>query len=280
MTANPRVSVLLIEDDAAWALLVEEMLAGSANVVDAHAHTLSEGLSWLSRDRFDVALLDLNLPDSAGRDTLARFRAESANVPVIVFSGEHAGDSALQALSVDGQDYLHKDRVDGPLLQRVIRYAVERHRLHQMVEQARSERELQSLERLASPATAVTTQLYANTALKDVNPDAFARFHAAYRELLEQALEERTFQIESTVAARLVTMGEELGRLRASPRDLIEVHMAGMQTATAQAPRARRQAYLEEGRLLILSLVGNLASFYRTHYLASYAGKSQAATQG
>jgi hypothetical protein len=62
-------------------------------------------------------------------------------------------------------------------------------------------------------------------------------------------------------------LGERLGAHEAAPRDVIEVHLAAIRAASADAPAARQQAYLEEGRLLALELMGHLAACYHARAL-------------
>ena len=73
-------------------------------------------------------LLDLELPDGSGLATLRNLLSSRPHVAVCVLTGlsdEHLGEAAL---AHGAQDYLVKGRVDGVLLERAIRYAVERRR--------------------------------------------------------------------------------------------------------------------------------------------------------
>ncbi len=85
------------------------------------------GLERLGREGVDVVLLDLGLPDSHGSATLTAIRSAASVVPVIILTA--LGDEALATHMVraGAQDYLAKAEVDGHLLRRAIRYAVERH---------------------------------------------------------------------------------------------------------------------------------------------------------
>jgi serine phosphatase RsbU (regulator of sigma subunit) len=149
---TPRLRVLLVEDDDADAFLVKELLdEANAAVVLTVASSLAE-----ARERIadaDCVLLDLGLPDAQGLDGLRRLRAASQGAAICVLTG--LGDDHIGAAAVaeGAQDYLIKGQVDGILLARSIRYAVERkradenaRRLHQVElqqqESARLERGL------------------------------------------------------------------------------------------------------------------------------------------
>lgn len=129
---NTPIKVLIIEDNPGDARLVEEMLirASSATRFElAHVGRIGEGLALLAEGRFDVVLLDLSLPDGHGLDTIVRFRAGCQQLPIVVMSGLGDEELAVSAVQSGAQDYLVKGRVDGDLLVRSIRYAIERKRV-------------------------------------------------------------------------------------------------------------------------------------------------------
>ena len=122
-----RLRVLLVEDDPGDAFLVGELLDEvDAPVTLRIAATMAEALAGL--DDVDCVLLDLGLPDANGLDGLRRLLRDGTGVAVCVLTGladEHLG---VAAVAEGAQDYLVKGRVDGVLLSRAIRYAVERRR--------------------------------------------------------------------------------------------------------------------------------------------------------
>jgi signal transduction histidine kinase/CheY-like chemotaxis protein len=124
------IKALLIEDSAADARLLQEMLAGereSSCAVEC-ADRLSAGLERLSAEEYDVVLLDLSLPDSQGFDTFARVHTQTPQLPIIVLSGLDDEAMATRAVREGAQDYLVKGTIDDRLLMRAIGYAIERKR--------------------------------------------------------------------------------------------------------------------------------------------------------
>src|SRR5262249_29453135 len=117
-----------VEDSAADARLVREMTgeAGAAQIQLDHVPRLDEALRVLAHESFDAILLDLGLPDCRGIDALKRVKATVPDVPVVIFSGYRDEAQALEAVRNGAQDYLLKDRADGVLLARALRYAIER----------------------------------------------------------------------------------------------------------------------------------------------------------
>jgi two-component system cell cycle sensor histidine kinase/response regulator CckA len=129
MSGEP-IKILLIEDNPREARLIREMLkeAGAARFDLAHAKRLDEGLKRLGEEAFDVVLLDLGLPDSQGLDTFARAQAQVLEVPIVVLTNLADEMIGIEAVRGGAQDYLVKGQVDGNLLVRALRYAIERKR--------------------------------------------------------------------------------------------------------------------------------------------------------
>lgn len=124
------ITILLIEDNPGDARLLREILseANGAPISLMHASGLQEGMDHLAKGGIDGILLDLGLSDSYGLDTLAKVQAGSNDLPIIVLTGFDDRALAERAVREGAQDYLVKGQVDGELLYRSIRYAIERKR--------------------------------------------------------------------------------------------------------------------------------------------------------
>ena len=133
------IRVLLVESDAVEASrlrgLLQTTLAKGLEITEIR--DLEAALSRLRDQPFDVVLLDLDLPDSGGLDTLGRAKAAAAAVPMIVLSDEQDDDSAIQALRLGAQDFLVKSEINSRVILRSLRHAVERHRLLSELRDAR-----------------------------------------------------------------------------------------------------------------------------------------------
>jgi PAS domain S-box-containing protein len=129
-TATRPITVLLVEDNPGDARLILELLGEvQAQAFDLErVDRLDEAIARLARTGVDVVLLDLGLPDSQGLDTFIRARREAPNEPIVVISGLDDERVALEAVRSGAQDYLVKGRIEGQLLARVLRYAIERKR--------------------------------------------------------------------------------------------------------------------------------------------------------
>lgn len=163
------VRVLLVEDSPPDAELVQLLLEEVAAPFDvAWARTMAEARGHDARD-VDVVLLDLGLPDAEGLDALRQLRAALPGVAVLVLTGLADEERGMAAVAAGAQDYLVKGSVDGQLLDRSIRYALERRRadaelrrLHaaqlQAAENERLERGLLPQPQVSDPRVAVLSR--------------------------------------------------------------------------------------------------------------------------
>ncbi|MDI5964871.1 PP2C family protein-serine/threonine phosphatase [Streptantibioticus silvisoli] len=134
--------VLLVEDDAGDALLVEELLADTGlSVVLQWVQTFAETLVVLRRDETpDCVLLDLHLPDASGIGTVNDVHRAGPGAAVIVLTGMTDTGIGAEALAIGAQDYLVKGQVTPELLDRSLRYAVHRKQAERTATQLRENR--------------------------------------------------------------------------------------------------------------------------------------------
>jgi PAS domain S-box-containing protein/putative nucleotidyltransferase with HDIG domain len=138
---NKSAKILLIEDNPGDVRLIREMLTEVPDVSFEleTASRLSTGLKRLDKEKPDVILLDIGLPDSQGIDTLKRVYAKVKTLPIVVLTGLEDESVGMEAVHRGAQDYLVKGRVDGKVLWRVINYSVERKSLENYLEKERQE---------------------------------------------------------------------------------------------------------------------------------------------
>ncbi|MFE6286268.1 PP2C family protein-serine/threonine phosphatase [Streptomyces sp. NPDC057877] len=121
--------ILLVEDDDGDALLVEELLLDTdLRHSLVRRRTAAEARRALAGEVFDCVLLDLRLPDVSGLSTVAAVQDADTDAAVIVLTGLAESRAGVDALAAGAQDYLVKGKVEPELLQRAVRYAVQRKR--------------------------------------------------------------------------------------------------------------------------------------------------------
>jgi putative nucleotidyltransferase with HDIG domain len=146
----PDIRILLVEDNPADARLLREYLLDSsmAHYKFTQASRLSDAVASLATDAVDIVLLDLGLPDSQGLDTFRRLHTAAPDLPVILLTGLQDERTAAAAVQAGAQDYLSKNDLNQALLERSLRYAIERQRSHQAL-QASEQRLRKTLESIS-----------------------------------------------------------------------------------------------------------------------------------
>ncbi len=128
------LKLLVVDDNRQDVELVRAQLADAPLDLPFSVESvgrLSEALQRLSRQDVDVVLLDLGLPDANGTQGVVRMTREASSVPVVVLTGNDNEALGLRAVQDGAQDYLVKGQTVGPLLQRSLRFAIERKRAEQ-----------------------------------------------------------------------------------------------------------------------------------------------------
>jgi CheY-like chemotaxis protein len=136
---DPRIlKILLVEDDLEDADLLAEAFVEieenrqwcnwrTASVVQVGQ--LADAIDCLRRDRFDIVLLNLSLPDSPTLlDSFVEVHVNAQGVAIVVLADEADENLANRLLREGAQDVLVKPELECAPLARSIRYAVERQR--------------------------------------------------------------------------------------------------------------------------------------------------------
>ncbi len=134
--------ILLVEDNLADAELIGELLEQEniLNIDIKNVNRVKDALDLLISINFDIVLLDLSLPDSQGIDSIVKLRKQKPNIPIVVLTMLNDLNTAIRSVRKGAQDYLVKNSLEGELLLRSIRYAIERQRNEKAWRQ-RAERE-------------------------------------------------------------------------------------------------------------------------------------------
>ena len=123
-------TILVIEDNMADAAMVEILLEESDSIHCRVEHQLTLGAGMESLAAADVeyaaVLLDMNLPDSRGFDTLTKVLQAFPDDNVIMLTGLSDREIGFKAVQAGAQDYLVKGEFDAEQLSKSLRFSIER----------------------------------------------------------------------------------------------------------------------------------------------------------
>jgi serine phosphatase RsbU (regulator of sigma subunit) len=221
--APERLRVLLVEDDEGDAFLVRELLHEAEAPFDlAVATTLREAKTKMLG--VQCILLDLGLPDAEGIDGLRKLLAVAGSAAVCVLTGRSDEHLGVAAVAEGAQDYLVKGQVDGVLLTRALRYAVERKRADEnaqrlrevelrQAESARLERGLLPQPLMSTEAVQVHTFYRSGRAMGLLGGDFFDvvqvgddRLHVIVGDVCGHGVDEAALGVELRVAWRALVL--------------------------------------------------------------------------
>jgi CheY-like chemotaxis protein len=257
-------ALLLVEDNPADAAALMEMAQPASIRSDyevRHVSTLASALSALQDDKMDVVLLGLPLSDLSAADAVRALLGVSHHVPIVVLSSASDESLGFSCIESGAQDCLIKNEVNPFLLHRTIGYAVARSH------QADTRGLVSWLEKYKSLSTSgIATSITAITAgvgaLSDRRPGHYSSLINDYSDLLVAYINElgNNEKKPRDNMDRIVT---RLGDLSGGPRDLLDVHVAALESAVDGASIERARALVIEGRLLALEMMGLLVDYYR-----------------
>ena len=124
--SKPEIAVLIVEDDEDDYLIVRDYLREVTRTkykLD-WAPTYDEALKTIRRCAHDVYLVDYRLSGKSGLDLLREIRKLEMKAPVILLTGMENEKVDLAAMENGAADYLVKQQMTGPLLERTLRYAL------------------------------------------------------------------------------------------------------------------------------------------------------------
>jgi PAS domain S-box-containing protein len=126
-----KMNILLIEDNPADSRLIDIYLKESFNdgfslVV---ADSLLTGLEEISKNKFDIIIIDLSLPDSSGINTFKEVFKAASEIPLIVLTGNEDESVGMDTVKLGAQEFLIKGKIGNAALKRSINYSIERYKL-------------------------------------------------------------------------------------------------------------------------------------------------------
>ena len=132
---NEVIKILLIDDDEDDYVVTRDLLSEARGL----KHTLQwipsyeEAIQRFCENKHDIYLVDYRLGEHTGLDLLYKASCRGCRAPIILLTGEGDHETDLKAMKAGAADYLVKGEISAPLLERSIRYAIERKRTEERI---------------------------------------------------------------------------------------------------------------------------------------------------
>lgn len=116
--------ILLVEDNEDIVLTLTELMEHDIDI--SNAENLEKATKKLTEENFDSIILDLNLPDSIGLNTLKSISDRFPLIPIIIFTGINDEYVGIESIKKGAQDFLIKGKINKDVLLCSLKYAIER----------------------------------------------------------------------------------------------------------------------------------------------------------
>jgi len=226
-----------------------------------------EAVDQLDKDEAGVIIVGDVGEDESVLETIKDFHLKSP-AALIYAIVERADKTVLDALLRAGaRECLMRQRALEPMMISVLRDSIEQVPAENVIleDQEFHSNEIQPLHALYDPAHLYqTARHYGRSALSDSNPQQFRSLLVSYDRLLDLSIEQQCVKTYGDLDPELNRFIIHLGALNAGPRDVIDIHKAALSAKLLRLTPRKRTPLLEESRLLILKVMGELARYYWT----------------
>lgn len=122
-----KLQILIVDDSSADALLLKNLLSQGDAYDCVLTGTLTQALKYLAQHTFDVALVDLHLPDSYGPATITAISRAYPTLPLVVVTGDLSPGAEIDSVTAGAAGFILKKDLTVEDLQTEIRVAMTRH---------------------------------------------------------------------------------------------------------------------------------------------------------
>ena len=126
-----RIKVLLVDDDADDAFLMDEYLSklyGSYYALTTCMY-MKDALITLKNNTFQIIIVDLHLPDCSGLESFTTIFKTNPECPIIILTGLNDESIGIRAVKLGAQDFLIKSELSASVLKKSISHSMERFKL-------------------------------------------------------------------------------------------------------------------------------------------------------
>lgn len=211
------ITILIVEDNAVDRKVLEKMISessGHSQRIKA-ADSFKEACAVLEEDNIDVVILDLNLPDSEGIQTLRRLNEKFPKVAIVVNTGAYEDDVGLKTMGLGAQDFIVKGKYQTYGVNKAIYYAKERKRFEVELQEAYERLQEAQSQLIQAEKLNVVGRLASGVAHEVKNPLATILFGVTY-------LAEKLDQKDEKIALTLNSLRESAKRANEIITDLLD----------------------------------------------------------
>lgn len=198
------------------------------------------------------------------------FHTARRHIPIVWILPPEIGTKNNACFALSGSlDCWSADELSELLVQQGAALLLEREKLRALYSQPVLPEEHQELHKEIKALldwyyrTRVTAEIIPAVKLKELMPEKFAQIGAVVSNLIDQALEERTFKVAPKTSTRLSDISHELGLLNAGPSDVVDLFADILRAKAHTFGLSKGRAYVEASRLLLLELMGYMLTHYR-----------------
>ncbi|ACL23781.1 response regulator [Chloroflexus aggregans] len=281
-----RPTVLIVDDDPNVTSSLARSLRDRFTIFTAtDAET---ALHILQQQPVAVILTDQRMPTMSGVELLARARELQPEARGFIISGYTDPAALIEAINLGSVQGFMSKPWDIAALRRKLEQLVQEYQiavherrlareaqaqiamLRQLLDQAQADdvMRLELVQWENEVESSATSAPAMGSPLAQTSPALFNDLVANYSSLLDLATEQRGLHDQRSMPDRLRVFSERLGLLWAGPRDVIEIHTQALRRLCRGQTPQRIAVYMEEGRLMLLELMGHLVNFYRIRLAA------------
>lgn len=258
---------LLLVDDTPANLMALSAVLDNPDYKCVFANSGREALSILLKDQdFSIILLDVQMPDMDGFETARMIQEyeKTRNIPIIFITAAYTSlNNILQGYELNAVDYILKP-FNAQILKKKVSILVELYRRTQQ-----TIKELNELKRMAMPSSDIISKEIKDISLQQSQKSSFLELVKAYEEILSLAVNEQIYKRVNKHTVLLKDFITKLCSLSAAPKDIIDIHLTAVDGMQSKHDSIPKNAYIEEGRMLLLETMGELASSYRQLHISS-----------
>ncbi len=251
-------SILIVDDDHTNIEIISIIIEEDT---DYHVDSVDTGkacLEYLKKNKPDLILLDVMLPDILGTDVCVQIKnnPKFVDVIIILLSGiKVTKDDYIFGLEIGADDYLSRPFEARELIARIKSII----RLKESIVKLRET----TFEPFDRRSTEQTAKIYEQELIKIAYHKEFKNITKEYTAILNKSIQQRMFKNNENDPDPIKKLAAELSFLKAGARDIIDIHKEALKYMLNEDSAKRAFLIKEESRIVLLEIMGYLLNFYR-----------------